>query len=449
MLTDAAWASFMAAEVGSGLAAAEQACELGQRAGGIAETLAKAALGIALTLGGETERAVALFGDYLALLDSIESSPTSGLYQPLRPDGQLLMWFEQYDRSKEVLMRTIDGARAGGALGVLPYALAVLSDLDFRLGNWVAAYASATEAVRIAEETNQFATRAFSLGCLARLEAAQGKEDDCRSHSAQAFAIAAAGVGAVTALSGSGLGLLELGLGRLEQALEELNQLARRTAEHGLREPGVIQWTPDLIETYVRLGLEEDAERTLVDFEHLALKTRRTWALAAAARCRGLLAADNEFETEFQRAFELHDTTPTPFERARTALCFGERLRRARRRSDAREPLRSALETFERLGAAPWSERARGELAASGETARPRDPYAPDRLTAQELQVAMLVARGATNKEAGAALFLSPKTIETHLGRVYRKLNLRSRTELAHLLGSQGDLTAAPALAPR
>jgi len=136
-----------------------------------------------------------------------------------------------------------------------------------------------------------------------------------------------------------------------------------------------------------------------------------------------------------------------PFERARTELCLGERLRRARRRAEAREPLRSALEAFERLGAAPWSERARVELSASGETARRRDPYAAEQLTPQELQVALVVGRGATNKEAGAALFLSPKTIETHLGHVYRKLNVRSRTELAHLLGREGALTGAPALA--
>ncbi len=121
-------------------------------------------------------------------------------------------------------------------------------------------------------------------------------------------------------------------------------------------------------------------------------------------------------------------------------LALGERLRRARRRSDSRQPLRAALETFDRLGARIWADRARTELAASGETARSRDPYASEQLTPQELQVALVVAQGATNKEAAAALFLSPKTIETHLGRVYRKLDVRSRTELARLLASQGAL---------
>jgi DNA-binding CsgD family transcriptional regulator len=242
--------------------------------------------------------------------------------------------------------------------------------------------------------------------------------------------------------------LLELGLGRLEEALGHLEPLARQAAEHGLEEPGVIQWAPDLIETYVRLGRHDDAELALADFERVARKTERTAALAAAGRCRGLLAADDDVEDRFRRALELHTRLPTPFERARTELCLGEHLRRARHRRDARVPLRSALETFERLGATPWSERARAELTASGETTGRRDPYAAEQLTPQELQVALVVARGATNKEAGASLFLSPKTIETHLGRVYRKLNVRSRTELAHLLGSEGASTGVGALAP-
>jgi DNA-binding NarL/FixJ family response regulator len=323
----------------------------------------------------------------------------------------------------------------------------VLADLDFRTGSWAAAYAAATEAVRLGDETQQVTTLAFSLGCLARLEAAQGREDDCRAHSEQALAIASPRVGAVVALAGSALGLLELGLGRLDAALDQLEPLARRTAEHGLNEPGVIQWAPDLIETYVRIGRDADAQLALEEFDRLARKTERTWALAAAARCRGLITSGDHFEAEFQRAVELHAATPTPFEHARTELCLGERLRRARRRAEARPPLRSALERFERLGAAPWAERARVELAASGETAKRRDPYAAEQLTPQELQVALVVARGATNKEAGASLFLSPKTIETHLSRVYRKLNVRSRTELAHMLGSEGALAGDVALA--
>jgi DNA-binding NarL/FixJ family response regulator len=120
-----------------------------------------------------------------------------------------------------------------------------------------------------------------------------------------------------------------------------------------------------------------------------------------------------------------------PFERGRTEFCYGERLRRARRREKARPQLRSALETFEGLGAEPWAKRARNELRATGEAASSRDRPKPEELTLQELQVALRVAEGATNRETAAALFLSPKTIEAHLSRIYSKLSIRSRTELA------------------
>ncbi|MHB1243780.1 MAG: helix-turn-helix transcriptional regulator [Gaiellaceae bacterium] len=129
-----------------------------------------------------------------------------------------------------------------------------------------------------------------------------------------------------------------------------------------------------------------------------------------------------------------NDTLPTPFERARTELAWGERLRRSGRRTDARRRLNSALQVFDRLGAAPWAERARGELRASGQSVRTPEQLTEDALTPQELQVAAIVAGGATNKEAAAALFLSVKTIEFHLGHVYRKLGIRSRTELARVI---------------
>jgi DNA-binding NarL/FixJ family response regulator len=119
-----------------------------------------------------------------------------------------------------------------------------------------------------------------------------------------------------------------------------------------------------------------------------------------------------------------------PFERARTQLVFGERLRRQRQRAEAREHLQAALETFQRLGAQPWADKAHTELRATGSTVG-RSADALPRLTPQELQVALVVGRGATNHEAAATLFLSQKTIEYHLSNIYRKTNIRSRSELA------------------
>jgi len=211
---------------------------------------------------------------------------------------------------------------------------------------------------------------------------------------------------------------------------------------HGLLLPTVIQWAPDLIEALVRAGRDDEATELLASFEQTAETSMSTWALGTAARCHGLLDTGDDFEVGFSRALELQEASQAPFELARTELCLGERLRRARRRKEARDVLRAAIERFERLGAVPWAERAKTELRASGETIQPGGVIATNELTPQELQVALTVAKGATNREAGAALFLSPKTIEAHLGRVYRKLDVRSRTELAALLAREDVVSA-------
>ena len=194
----------------------------------------------------------------------------------------------------------------------------------------------------------------------------------------------------------------------------------------------------DLVECLVRTGRRADAEDALSAFEDLARRADRIGARAIAARCRGLLADDDAFEGPFEEALRLHRDVDAPFEEARTLLCLGERLRRARRRADARVHLRAALDAFEGLGAVDWAATARGELGVTGETAAPRSGPRSDALTPQELQVALMVASGATNREAGSRLFLSAKTIEAHLGRIYRKLGVRSRTELAALVAHEG-----------
>jgi DNA-binding CsgD family transcriptional regulator len=154
---------------------------------------------------------------------------------------------------------------------------------------------------------------------------------------------------------------------------------------------------------------------------------------ALLARCRGQLSTGAEAERYFADALRLHSQSDRPFERARTELVFGEALRRARRRLEARVHLRAAVETFERLGAVPWEERARRELRASGETARKRDPSTVDQLTPQELQIARFVGEGATNRQIAAQLFLSPRTVDYHLRKIFRKLEISSRAELMRL----------------
>jgi DNA-binding CsgD family transcriptional regulator len=197
---------------------------------------------------------------------------------------------------------------------------------------------------------------------------------------------------------------------------------------------------PDLVETYVRLGRIDEARAALA---RLRAGGSPRFAGVLAARCAGFLAREDEFESHFQRSLQLHPENEDVFGRARTQLCFGERLRRAGRRAAAREQLRAALETFVRLGARPWEDRARGELRASGERLRRREAHEAEELTPQELRIALQVGEGKSNKEVGAAVFLSHKTVEFHLGRIYRKLGIHTRAELIRRFATERSLPVA------
>ena len=223
----------------------------------------------------------------------------------------------------------------------------------------------------------------------------------------------------------AGLGLLELGLDHPEAAIVPPVTHPRDRGPRRHRRAQLRAWMPDLIESQIRAGLEGEARVTLAEFEAQAQRTGRRWALATAARCRGLLAPPETADAVFAEAHRLAAALPSPFERARTELCWGERLRRDGRRVDARRHLHDALAGFEALGAAPWAEKAARELRSSGGRAQ-RGPRARSReLTAQETQIATMVAEGKTNKTIATSLFLSPKTIEFHLGHIYRKLGRR------------------------
>lgn len=190
---------------------------------------------------------------------------------------------------------------------------------------------------------------------------------------------------------------------------------------------------PELVEAYLRLGRSGDAEAVSREYLARAQAKGQPWSLARAARVRGLVRESPE---DFESALEWHTKTLDVFERARTRLAYGAWLRRARRRVDARTQLRLAVEAFDQLGAAGWADQAATELKATGETARRRVPSTADELTPQERQIALLLADGQSIREAAARLFLSPKTVEYHLRKVYTKLGIHSRTELADQLSS-------------
>ena len=213
---------------------------------------------------------------------------------------------------------------------------------------------------------------------------------------------------------------------------------ARRACEH--EDVIAYGWAlVELIKAGVRSGQPEEAAAAL---GRLSARTRASgteWALGTEARCRALLSDD---ESLYQQSVERLARSRATVELARSRLLYGEWLRRENRRADAREQLRAAYEMFSRMGAEAFAERARRELSATGETVRTRTVETLDELTTQEAQVARLAAQGHTNPEIGAQLFISPRTVEYHLHKVFPKLGISSRKELRRALRSAATSSA-------
>jgi DNA-binding CsgD family transcriptional regulator len=435
MLLDAAIPAVMSLEIEAAVESALRARTIAQRADADAQMLAAAVAGACLVARGHVDRARPLLEQARALVE--ETLPSAQAPAMIRHFvWHLYIVLEWYADAGRLYDAAIEGARAASMPALLPFPLAFRAELRFRTGGWHGAFVDASESALLAEQTGQWTQLPHSLAVLARIEAGRGDEESCRAHCRRALALAQEhGSQAIRTYTALALGLLELGLGRSAQAVDELEPAARLIdARRG--SPAAVPLHADLVEASIRVGRIDDAEDALAPLERWATTSGHAWTLAACARCRGLLAPDDEIDARFGEALAHHERTTSVFERARTQLAYGERLRRARRLVDAREPLHSALAGFDELGAWPWVERARAELRAARDIPRGPKPSGVEQLTAQELQVARLVTAGSTNREAAAALFLSPKTIDFHLRNVYRKVGVRSRTELSRLLGA-------------
>jgi DNA-binding CsgD family transcriptional regulator len=316
--------------------------------------------------------------------------------------------------------------RAAGQIGWLPSALFYSGSAQAYGGRHEEALRSVTEGLRLARDTGQQRWVDAMAEPLALLAAAHGDEQLCRQLTAEALSRASRPAWTVP-WTASALGLLDLGLGRAETALARLETLAEGRRFFHI---SATRSTPDLVEAAVRVGRPEAAAEPLALFETWSGNTGQRWTRAIVHRCRALLDGDQD---QFRAALTLHEQDSRPFDEARTQLLYGEWLRREKRKADARTQLRAALETFERIGAAPWAERTRTELTATGIAGRAADHGLSASLTPQELQIVRLAAQGLSNRDIAAQLFLSARTVGHHLYKAYPKLGVASRGELAAL----------------
>ncbi|MFB7576351.1 AAA family ATPase [Streptomyces sp. NPDC056165] len=323
--------------------------------------------------------------------------------------------------------------RDRGVGGWLPTTLHLLAQVELALDRRDDARAHAAEALRLADYYDLDHRVAHLRALLAVLAAARGEEDRTRELADRALEYTRPrDVGRGTSDALWALGLLDLGSGQAQRALDRL-EAARDAAGHPLMARHLL---PDLIEAAVRAGHPERAKAPADALAACTDALRQPAVGAQSRRCRALTGPHSRAEEHYLAALDLHPADDS-FERARTELLYGEWLRRQRRKLDARDRLRAALERFDRVGARPWVRRARTELRAAGGHHDPAlaadSPIA--RLSPQEREVVRLAATGATNREIATQLLLSPRTVGHHLYRAFPKLGISSRTQLADLLG--------------
>jgi DNA-binding CsgD family transcriptional regulator len=346
-----------------------------------------------------------------------------------------MIWAERYELTRSVLDSTLREGRAAGNEMRVIWNQAALAHLELRLGRLHHVLPAVAESVTLADARGVLNWAGIARGALAGVHAWRGEEDACRTTAAQSLVTASEAHSVSDELSvRSVLGLLALSLGRHEAVVEELAPAEELWTSSTHVEPSAVPFVPDLVEARAHLGDVDEARASLERFRDAAERARRQWALAAVARCEGLLAPADGYADFFDRALGLLESSPLALDRARTQLLYGERLRRAGQRREARGQLRAAHEAFSAVDAAPWAERAAAELRATGESVGPRTPDRRAQLSPQERQIAQLVGEGKTNKEIAAQLYLSPKTIEYHLGNAYRKLDIHSRAELTRII---------------
>jgi DNA-binding CsgD family transcriptional regulator/transcriptional regulator with XRE-family HTH domain len=371
--------------------------------------------------------------------EALEQLQAVAASQSLDPEsvrflGPAALVLGAFDIAAGFLEAAADGARAEGRLGHLPRMLVLHGIVAAFLGEWDVAVSAGEEARRLATELGGPLWIAGGETVLSVVAGMRGDADAAERGASRAEQLGFAAGGKVTvALAQFGRVLSALGESRHDDAYASAQRLfdPADPAHH----PAVARWLiADLAEAALHTDRVAEATELLTQVEATVGVRPAVWIDLNLRRARALLAVDDAHaQQRFDDALAA-DLGRWPFQRARLLLTYGEWLRRQRRIADARVPLRNARDAFDRLGCMSWSARARRELRASGESSRRRDPAARDQLTAQELQIAQLAGRGLSNREIAQRLYLSHRTISTHLYRVFPKLGITSRGQLTEAL---------------
>jgi class 3 adenylate cyclase/DNA-binding CsgD family transcriptional regulator/exonuclease VII small subunit len=355
--------------------------------------------------------------------------PTHALLEQPESEAMILRWSDRFARARDRLKELRDRRLERHEKAVIAPVLFTLGELECWAGNW-------DTAEEYAEECRQVVLRwggesdEWFLTVEATVAALRGDVSHARTIAERALEAAEAATNVPFVIrSLSVLGFLELSLGNAAEARLFYDRAMSMALDAGYLDPGIFRFQADVVEALVGTG-EIDAAHEIVDrLETQGRELDRPWALVAAARGRGLVAAARRHLDGAKQALEEalvhHERLEMPFELARTLMVLGSVQRRLKQKRAARESLSQALELFSRLGARVWAERAGSELGRIGGRAP-----APHDLSPTEQEIARLASRGLTNKEIGASLFMSAKTVERHLSHVFAKLGIFSRREL-------------------
>ena len=380
------------------------------------------------------------FGHAPAVLAHVQQAAAEGGHdtEALLYLGPAAVAVGAFDVGNTLLSAATKGLRADGRLGHLVYVLAIQGIVAARRTDWDVAIPAAEEARSLAIELGQPLWKASAEIVVSTIAGMRGDEDAAERASAEAERIALPlGSNMTVALAQFGRVSAALGASRHDDAYEAAERLFDPTdpAHH----PAMASWIiGDLAEAALHAGRADEARARVSKIEAAAGDNPTVCIALGLRHARALLADDEQADERFKEALGA-DLGAWPFQRARLLLAYGQWLRRQRRITESRAPLRDARDAFDALGCAAFSQQARRELRASGESSRRRDPAARDQLTAQELQIAHLAAEGLSNREIGQQLYLSHRTIGTHLYRIFPKLGITARGELGPALSVSLD----------